>query len=66
MAPVVEEKKAEASAAVEQKKSEIVSAVEEKKAEAQAATEKKQPGFDAIFAVCGLLAVAGFTLNKKN
>ena len=60
---VATEKVAEAKAV--EAKAEAVAAAENKTAEAAPATEKKAPGFEGLFAITGLLAVAYLVLGKR-
>ena len=63
--PVVEEAAAAAAVAAEETAAEAEKAVEETAEAATNATEPTTPGFESIFAITGLLAVAYLVLGKR-
>ncbi|MDM7934439.1 MAG: S-layer protein domain-containing protein [Methanothrix sp.] len=75
-APAAEEKAEEAApaaanvtaeaAAAEKKVEETAAAAEKKAEEAAPAAEKAQPGFEGVFAIAGLLAVAYLVIGRRD
>ena len=68
-AAVAEEKVNESAVVAKEKVTEAATKAEEKvketSTEATKAAEKAAPGFEGIFAIAGLLAVASLVLNKR-